>query len=306
MRRYMSEITVTALNVYPFKSCAGIRLDEARVAPSGLEHDRQFMLVDDRDDFVSQRKVPELALITPTLGAASITLAAPGMTDVEVPLEIEPDDERLVVATVHDKPVAGQIVGEELNEWFTTFLPRYKRHRRFRLLRVREDRPRHVTERYRRPEASNRVGFADGHPLLLATEPSLARLNEELEEPVPMNRFRPNIVVDGAALAPYDEDFWTRVRIGELSAFVVKASDRCVTTDVDQDTAATGKAVRRALRTRRGVNAHDESNTGVFFAQNLNHVYEPGITVRVGDRLRVLDRSAEPNVRLRLTGARAP
>ena len=114
-----------------------------------------------------------------------------------------------------------------------------------------------------------------------------------------MNRFRPNIVVDGAGLAPYDEDFWTHVTIGELTAFVVKASDRCVTTDVDQDTAVTGKAVRRALTTRRGVNAHDETNTGVFFAQNLNHVYEPGVTIRVGDTLRVLARSSEPNVRLR-------
>ena len=141
----MSAITVTGLNVYPFKSCAGIRLDEARLTPSGFEHDRQYMLVDDDDDFVSQRKVPELALIVPALSEASITLAAPGMPDVEVPLEIEPDDERLVVATVHDKPVAGQLVGEELNEWFTTFLPRYKQHRRFRLLRVREDRaPVHI------------------------------------------------------------------------------------------------------------------------------------------------------------------
>ena len=295
----MSAIAVTGLYMYPFKSCAGIRLLQARLTPSGFEHDRQFMLVDDDDDFVSQRKVPELALITTTLGEASFTLAAPGMADVEVPLQLEPNDARLVVATVHDKPVAGQIVSEDLNDWFTTFLPRYKQHRRFRLLRVREDRPRYVSERYRRPDASNRVGFADGHPLLLATEPSLARLNEELEEPVPMNRFRPNIVVDGAGLAPYDEDFWTHVTIGELSAFVVKASDRCVTTDVDQDTAVTGKAVRRALTTRRGVNAHDESNTGVFFAQNLNHVYAPGVTVRVGDQVLVLERSSEPNVRLR-------
>src|ERR1700677_622497 len=107
MRREMSAITVTGLNVYPFKSCAGIRLKGARLTASGFEHDRQYMLVDDDDDFVAQRKVPELALIVPTLSEASITLAAPGMPDVEVPLEIEPHDERLVVATVHDKPVAG-------------------------------------------------------------------------------------------------------------------------------------------------------------------------------------------------------
>jgi uncharacterized protein YcbX len=300
----MGVITVTGLSVYPFKSCRGIQLKEAQITPSGFEHDRQFMLVDDDNDFVSQRKVPELALITPTLGEASVTLAAPGMADVEVPLEIEPNDAELVPATVHEKPVAGQIVGEDLNEWFTTFLPRYKQHRRFRLLRVRDDLPRYISDRYQRPDASNRVGFADGHPLLLATEPSLARLNEELEEPAPMNRFRPNIVVDGEGLTPYDEDFWTEVRIGELAAFVVKASDRCVTTDVDQDTAVTGKAVRRALTTRKGANAHDASNTGVFFAQNLNHVYTPGVSVRLGDPLHVVERSREPNVRLRQALAR--
>ncbi len=294
----MDPITVTGLNVYPIKSCAGVALKEARVTSTGLALDRDFMVVDDDDDFLSQRKVPELALVVPTIGERSIALSAPGMDDVEVPLEIERDDAKLVMATVHGKPVAGQLVREDLNEWFTTFLPSYKQNRRYRLLHVRTDAPRYVKELYRREGASNQVGFADGSSMLLATEPSLARLNTEMDEPVPMNRFRPNIVVNGDGLPPYDEDFWTHLRIGALTAFVVKASDRCVTTDVNQDTAVTGKAVRRALRTRKGVNAYDESNTGVFFAQNLNHVYTPGVTVRLGDSVQVLARSAEPNVRL--------
>lgn len=295
--RDVDAITVTALNIYPFKSCAGLSLKEASITPTGLEHDRTFMVVDDDDDFVSQRKVPELAVVVPRMGERSITLSAPGMRDARVPLEPEPDDEKLVVATVHNKPVVGQVVGEHLDRWFTDFLPRYKKNHGFRLLRVREDVVRPIADRYRRPEASDRVGFADGHPISLATEPSLARLNAELDEPVPMNRFRPNIVLDGDGLAPYDEDFWTRVQIGELPAFVVKACDRCVTTDVEQDTGVTGTAVRRALaRTRKGVNVYDESNTGVFFMQNLNHVYTPGVKLRVGDTVEVLERSARPNV----------
>jgi uncharacterized protein YcbX len=294
----MRAIRVTGLNTYPVKSCAGVALEQARVTPRGLELDRDFMVVDEDDDFLSQRKVPELALIVPKIGETSITLTAPGMSDVEVPLYVERDDDKLVIATVHSKPVAGQLVREDLNDWFTDFLPRYKQHKRFRLLHVRNDTPRYITERYRRPEASNQVGFADGSSMLLATEPSLAQLNSEMDEPVPMNRFRPNIVVDGEGLAPYDEDFWTRIRIGALAAFVVKASDRCVTTDVDQGTAVTGKAVRRALRTRRGANAYDESNKGVFFAQNLNHVYTRGVTVSVGDTVQVIERSTETNVRL--------
>jgi uncharacterized protein YcbX len=295
----MSAIRVTELNTYPIKSCTGVALTEALLTPRGLIHDRDFMLIDDEDSFVSQRKVPELALIVPTISATSITLEAPGMEPAQVPLEIEPDDARLITATVHEKPVAGQLVGDELDEWFTTFLPPYKQNRRFRLLHVREDAPRFIGERYRRPEASNQVGFADGNSMLLAAEPSLEQLNAEMEEPVPMNRFRPNIVVDGEELPAYDEDYWTRVRIGAMDAFVVKACDRCVIPDVDQDTAVTGKAVRRALTTRRGVNAHDESNSGVFFAQNLNHVYAPGLTLRVGDLVEVVARAPEPNVVLR-------
>jgi uncharacterized protein len=254
------------------------------------------MVVDDDGSFISQRQVAELALVRPTLDDTSITLSAPGMCDVGFALEQEPDDERLVAATVHGKPVDGQLVGEELDDWFTAFLPRHKENRGYRLLRVREDLPRYIKDRYQQPGASNQVGFADSNAMLLAAEPSLAQLNTELNEPVPMNRFRPNIVVDGVGLAPYDEDYWTHVRIGALTAFIVKACDRCVIPDVDQSTAVVGKAVRRALVTRRGVNAHDESNKGVFFAQNLNHVYTPGVTVRLGDAVEVVERSREPNV----------
>jgi uncharacterized protein len=295
----MGVITVTGLHTYPIKSCAGVSLTEARVTPRGLEHDRDFMLVDDDGSFVSQRQVPKMALIVPAIGPRSIVLSAPGMPDAEVPFQLERDDAQLIDATVHGHPVTGQVVSRALDDWFTGFLPRYRDNRGFRLVQVRDDAPRYIAERYRQPEASNQVGFADGHSILLATEPSLAELNREMDEPVPMNRFRPNVVVDGEDLAPYDEDFWTQLQIGALTAFVVKACDRCAIPDVEQDTAVVGKAVRRALTTRRGANAHDESNTGVFFAQNLTHAYEPGLSLTVGDRVLVVERSAQPNVVLR-------
>ncbi|HEV3048375.1 MAG TPA: MOSC N-terminal beta barrel domain-containing protein [Solirubrobacteraceae bacterium] len=290
-------LEVTGLVTYPVKSCAGVKLSQTRVTPRGLELDRDFMLVADDGHFMSQRRVPEMALIVPAIAEHAITLSAPGMEPIEIPLELERDDASVVMASVHEKPVAGQLVGAELDEWFNTFLPPYKDNRRFRLLRVREDLPRYVGDRYRRARATNTLGFADGAAMLLACEPSLADLNAELDgEPVPMNRFRPNIVVDGESLAAYDEDHWTELRIGPMHAFVVKPSDRCVIPDVDQQTAATGKAVRRALLSRRGANAYDESNTGVFFAQNLSHVHKPGLTVRVGDAVRVLARRSESNV----------
>jgi uncharacterized protein YcbX len=116
----VTAITVSSLNTYPIKACGAVALTEARITPRGLEHDRDYMLVLDGGAFLSQRQIPEMALITPTIGKDSITLNAPGMPPALVPLSIERNDAALVDATVHGHPVAGQVVAEELNDWFTT------------------------------------------------------------------------------------------------------------------------------------------------------------------------------------------
>ena len=170
-------ITVTGLHTYPVKSCAGVSLAEAPITPRGLQHDRDFMIVLDDGAFVSQRQVPELALIVPTVTETSMTLSAPGMDPISSHCRASGDGGGLLDATVHGNPVVGQRVSADADEWFTTFLPPYRQNRRYRLLRVRADMPRRIKERYRLPGASNQIGFADGQPILLATEPSLARLN---------------------------------------------------------------------------------------------------------------------------------
>jgi len=298
-------IEITGLHTYPIKSCAGSALTEAAVTRRGLEHDRDYMLIDDECRFVSQRTEPRLALVRPTLGVDVLTVSAPGMEEIEIPLAIAADDDLLVEAAVHGKLVVGQRVGAEYDNWFMRFLADGRSLGTVRLLRVRADAPRPVGDRYQRGDAANQVGFADGQPILLASEASLEALNAEMETPVPMNRFRPNIVVAGPALPPFDEDYWIEVGLGALRAYVVKGCDRCAIPDVDQRTAITGKAVRRALTGRRGVNAYDATNKGVFFAQNLNHAYAPGITVRVGDNVEVINRGAQPNVELRAAVTRA-
>jgi len=297
-------IEVTGLHTYPIKSCAGIALTEAAVTPRGLEHDRDLMLIDGDGRFVSQRTKPRLALVRPTLGGGALTVSAPGMEQTEIPLTGAADDDLLVEATVHGKSVVAERVGVEFDDWFTRFLADEDPLCPVRLVRVRADAPRTVGERYRRGDAANQLGFADGQPILLASETSLAVLNGEMEAPVPMNRFRPNIVVGGPALPAFDEDYWTEVALGALRAYVVKGCDRCAIPDVDQRTATTGKAVRRALTVRRGVNAYDETNKGVFFAQNLNHVYAPGVVVGVGDSVEVIARASQPNVALRAAATR--
>ena len=292
----ITSVTVTDLITYPVKSCAGIALLEANVTPRGLHLDRDFMVVDDEGTFVSQRTVPQLALVTPSLRAVSFALTAPGMEPIEVPYELGEGVHPRIDCTVHGREVVGQLAGEAFDEWFTSFLPRYKQNRRFRLVRVCEDAPRFIKDRYQLEQATNQVGFADGNSMLLANERSLAQLNTLLEDPVPMNRFRPNIVVNGPDLGPYEEDSWSQLEIGPMTAFVVKACDRCPVPDTDQKTAVVGKAVRRALVSRKGANAFDPTNKGVFFAQNLNHVWAPGLTLRVGDDIRVIERLDHPNV----------
>ena len=290
-------VSVTGLHTYPVKSCAGVALtagahDAARDrARPGLHAGRR------RQRLRLAAQGPRArARAADDRRALDHPVRRPAWRPSMLPLDIEPDDNRLLTATVHGRPVASQLMDDELCDWFTTFLPPYKQNRRFRLVHVRADVPGYIKDRYRREDASNQVGFADGNAMLLASEPSLAALNAHLDEPVPMNRFRPNIVVGGNDLAPYDEDHWTEVRLGALAAYVVKGCDRCSIPDTDQRTATVGKAVRVALRTRRGVNAHDPANTGVFFAQNLNHVYAPGTVVALGDCVRVIARSATPNV----------
>ena len=292
----MNELYITSLHTYPVKSCAGVELSTAEITPRGLIHDRDFMLVDDTGNYLSQRQIPQMALVVPRIGETAITLSSPGVEEIEVPLEIEQDDERLIQANVHGKPVYGQVVSDDLNEWFNTALPAYKDNEGFKLVRVREDLPRYIYGSYHGLDTSNQVGFADGYAILLTSEASLERLNGEMDEPVPMDRFRPNIVVGGEDLEPYDEDYWIGIDIGQLAAQVVKGCDRCQIPDVNQATAQVGKAVRVALKTRRGKNRYDKNNGGVFFGQNLNHVYVPGVSVSVGDPVIVYDRAEKPNI----------
>lgn len=292
-------VEVKSLHVYPIKSCAVVDVQESAVTMTGLEHDRTYMLVDDQGNYLSQRQIPEMALVVPTIGETALTLSAPGVEDIDVPLELDPDDERLVLATVHGDQIYGQVVSEDVNAWFEEALPQYKQNKGYRLLKSRPDSLRYIDGLYHKPDATNQVGFADGKSILVASTASLAALSTERGEPIPMDRFRPNIVVEGADLPAYDEDYWLRIKIGHLSAYVVKACDRCVITDTNQQTAEVSNAVRTALVSRKGVNAYDAGNKGVFFGQNLNHVYVPGVSIAVGQTLEVIERSAEPNLVLR-------
>ena len=257
-------VTLSGLYVYPIKSCAGISLRSAELSATGLRHDRRWMLVDETGEFMSQRAHPRMALISTSISDEHLTVGAPGMPDLEIPLRQE--DENLVDVSAWGDTNRGATVGEEADRWFREFL-------QFpcRLVRKPEDDPRLVDSLY--AVSGDEVSFADGFAFLLISEASLEDLNGRLADPLPMNRFRPNFVVD--ACDPYAEDGWGRLRVGSVPFRVAEACPRCAVTTVDQRTGTRGKEPLRTLATYR------KSEGEVFFGRNLIH--DALGTVRVGD-----------------------
>lgn len=222
---------------YPVKSCRGERLTEARVEPWGLAGDRRWMVVDAEGDPVTAREHPPMLLITPDLdgGGDKITLSSPGQPDLVVPV---PTGEELVPASVWGTDLLASPAGDEAASWLTGIIGEP-----VRLVYLDDPTRRPVRPDYSDP--GDRVSFADAFPLLLTTEESLAALNgwiaqgpKASEGPVPMRRFRPSVVVSGAAA--WAEDGWRRLRIGPVTFRSVKGCDRCVMTTVNPDTAAKG------------------------------------------------------------------
>jgi uncharacterized protein YcbX len=257
------------LHVYPIKSCGGIAMEEWEVDERGLRHDRRWMLVDETGRFMSQRRFPLMTLIKVRIGHDFLIVDAPDMPSLEVPLESQA--ERLMLARVWDDLIEVSTFGDDVDRWFSAFLGA-----RCKLVHLPERSLRPVDPAYGAPGAQ--VGLADGFPFLLISEASLADLNARLEQPIPMNRFRPNLIVSGCE--PFAEDDWKLVRIGQITFRVVRPCSRYSITTVDQRTAAKSKEPLRTLAQFRRV------GTKVFFGQNLIHE-ETGI-LRFNDPVKVI------------------
>ena len=262
---------LSALHLYPVKSCRGLSVTTAEVDDHGLVGDRRFMVVGAGDGrFLTQRTHPRMALIETALTTEALTLASPKHGDVTVPLKFSAGLRRV---TVWKSTVTADDCGDEPAEWLTDFLGLP-----LRLVRM--------GGTYQRPnlksaaQAGDVVSFADSCPFLVIGEASLADLNDRLvakhEEPLPMNRFRPNLVVAGAA--PYAEDDWSHVRIGGLVFRSAGPCARCPVTTTDQATAERGKEPLKTLATYRRDPADP---TDVNFGVNLIHETKRG-TLRVG------------------------
>ncbi len=265
----MSSVTLSSLFIYPVKSLGGIALTESVVEARGLRHDRRWMVVDADGKFLTQREYPRMALIMPQITAAALRLGAPGRESLSVPLETPKTGPMTV--RVWRSACEAVPVGPEADVWLSDFL-----ETQVRLVFMPDTTQRAVNSDYGRPE--DIVSFADGYPLLLLGEASLADLNTRLASPVPMNRFRPNLVVAGSL--PYAEDGWKRIAIGETVFRGAKSCDRCALTTIDQATAARGVEPMHTLAKYRITDGK------VLLGQYL--IPEESGMIRIGDGIKAL------------------
>lgn len=266
---------VASLHLYPLKSARVIDLTSAELEPRGLAGDRCWLIVDETGLFLTQREEPRLACLTVKLTGAGLMLSAPDQPALVVPC---PGDGAAVlnVEVWRDKVQAR--LAPEATAWLTAWLGRP-----FHLVWLPDHWSRPTSAEWT-PGGGN-VGFADGFPILITNTASLADLNQRLSEPVPMNRFRPNIVID--ASEPWAEDVWHIVRIGDTELELVKPCTRCVMTTTDQITG--NRPGHEPLRTLQRMRKSAEPRvTGALFGWNA--VPRRLGTIRVGDPAEVLSR----------------
>ena len=268
--------TLSALHIFPLKSCAPRTLDAAVVEPRGLAHDRRWMVLDAGGKFLTGRQQPRLTLVSATPQDGGLRLDAPDMPTLLVPLP--PATGARVETAVWGAPVTPLLADSQAHNWISTFLgaPCQLVHMDAGCVRA-------VKAKYAGQfgEDGDEVSLADAFPLLLISQAALDQLNSKLAQPLPMLRFRPNLVVAGTE--PHAEDSWKRIRIGAIEFDVVKPCTRCVFTTVDLERGQfdpSGEPLRTLKTYRR-------SPDGITFGQNL--IPRGSGTLRLGDALQVLE-----------------
>ncbi|WP_151635497.1 MOSC domain-containing protein [Noviherbaspirillum aerium] len=274
---------LTELNLYPIKSCAGISLREATVTAAGLmsEHiyDREWMVVDAQGNFMTQRDFPKMALITPRIKADTLELRAPGMLRLEVPLGLpDPEEEETLTVKVWDDAVQAYDCDEVTATWFSKFLgvP-------CRLVRFHAEAKRLANAKWTNGVEAPTL-FSDGYPLLVISQASLDDLNGKLQAQgraaLPMNRFRPNIVIAG--IEAFEEDYAESFNIGNAVLKPVKPCPRCPMPSIDQSTGEFGPDPLDVLQVYR---ANPRVDGGITFGMNSILLEGEGQLLKVGQEV---------------------
>lgn len=267
----MINLYLSSIHIYPVKSMKGHSLISSLVEKMGLENDRRLMMVDQYNKFLTQREHARIALITPQLNNNELTLIAPGMENITLPISFSGD--RYSVEIWNSKEVISIDQGNDVFLWLSEFLKMPAR-----LVQLDPDYKRSVDQTFA-VNADDQVSFADGYPILVTAQASLDDLNLKLSNPVQMDRFRPNIVINGSE--PFLEDSWRRIRIGEAEFALVKPCARCNVPGIDQETAQTAREPIFTLSKYR------KFNNKVMFGVNIIPL-KTGI-ISVGDKVEILE-----------------
>ena len=274
------ELVLSGLYLHPIKSCGGIAVDEALLIETGLEHDRAWMVVDAQGEFLTQRELPRMALVKPALHASDVVLRAPGMLALHLLLD---GVEAPCRVKVWNDTVAAYDMGDLAAQWFSDFLGQAVRLARF------DPAERRLCDKKWTGAFEAETAFADGFPLLVTSTASLAELNRRLlaagHGAVAMQRFRPNIVLDGVADA-HGEDFIDELTIesvdGPVLLKLVKPCGRCTIPDVDPADATHGHSVADTLAAYRA-----EPRIDGALAFGMNAIVVSGVEhrMRIGARV---------------------
>jgi uncharacterized protein YcbX len=249
----------------------GIAVQEAQVEERGFKYDRRWMLVDQSGEFLTQRQHPQLALLQVALSESQLEVYSKLDPSQRIAFDLNLASNQELQVSIWGDQVLARVVSAELSRWFSDFF-----QMDLDLVVMPESSQRKMDPRYAVQGES--VSFADGMPYVMIGQSSLDELNQRLEVPVSMDRFRPNLVFSGGQA--YAEDQFTRIKVGEVDFQVVKPCARCVLTTVNQQTGEKGKEPLATLSTYRTV------NNKVYFGQNAVAL-APGI-VRVGDPIQQL------------------
>jgi len=264
---------LSAIRIYPVKACRRVELGETRVGATGLAGDREWMVARPDGRFLSQRTHPALARIVPRLTASGLELTAPGLPTLGV---ARPEAPGSIEVAVWDDRMLALDAGEAAAAWLARVLGEPAR-----LIASAPD-TRRFANRAFVGERDVPVSFADAYPILVCTTASLADLNARLPAPVPMERFRPNLVIDG--WGAFDEDRVRVVRVGPVVLRFVKPCTRCTVPSIDQESGEPSTDPAPALKTFR----FDRVLRGVTFGVNATLEAPPGATLAVGDAVEIV------------------
>ncbi len=264
-------ITVSHLYVYPIKSLGGVSLSSVNISDRGFEYDRRWMLIDENNHFLTQREFPVMALLQVEIMTNGLKVFHKENETDFILIPFKPLMNERVNTNIWGVPCNPLLVSDAADKWFSEAL-----NSPCRLVYMDDDTQVMIDERYN--INNSLTSFSDGFPILMISEASLEDLNSKASEQLPMNRFRPNLVIKNSTA--FEEDRMKEFVINGITFHGAKPSARCVMTTINQSTIEKGKEPLKTLATYRSM------NNKIYFGENV--IAESTGTINVGDSIAIL------------------